>query len=93
MPASVEVCSNMSQHLRLSEVSRLFRIEVDDDAADSEFPGWIPVADEGSHLMLVRGIRYSFHCFSDFNRSELKKSFWVSNDSSQFSKSISLRPV
>jgi hypothetical protein len=41
-------------HLRLTEISSLFRIEVEEDGGDLAFPGWIPVADESSHLTLAR---------------------------------------
>jgi hypothetical protein len=45
------------EHLDLTKISSLFRIEVEEDGADLSFPGWIPVADEGSHLALVRDLR------------------------------------
>jgi hypothetical protein len=42
------------EHLGFTEVSRLFRIEVEDDDLDLLFPGWIRVAGDGSHLTLGR---------------------------------------
>jgi hypothetical protein len=44
------------KHLGFSEITRQFRIEVDDDVSDLSFPGWISVADESSHLTLIRAI-------------------------------------
>jgi hypothetical protein len=42
------------EHLGVTEILPLLRIEVEEDASDLEFPGWIPVADEGAHLTLAR---------------------------------------
>jgi hypothetical protein len=42
------------EHLGFTEISQLFRIEVEDDCTDLTFPGWVPVADEVSHLTLAR---------------------------------------
>jgi hypothetical protein len=42
------------ERLGLIVILSLFRIEVEDDPADLEFPGWIPVADASSHLTLAR---------------------------------------
>jgi hypothetical protein len=42
------------EHLGVSEISRLFRVEAEDDDFDLSFPGWISAADEGSHLTLTR---------------------------------------
>jgi hypothetical protein len=40
------------EHLGVTEITRLFRIEVDEDGSDLSFPGWISVADGSSHLTL-----------------------------------------
>jgi hypothetical protein len=42
------------EHLGFTEISSLFRIEAEDDVTDLSFPGWISVANEGSHLTLAR---------------------------------------
>jgi hypothetical protein len=42
------------EHLGITEISSLFRIEVEQDGTDLVFPGWIPVADKNSHLTLGR---------------------------------------
>jgi hypothetical protein len=42
------------EYLGITEISSLFRIEVDeDDDADLSFPGWIHVSDSSSHLTLT----------------------------------------
>jgi hypothetical protein len=41
------------EYLGFTEISHRFRIEVEDDGWDLSFPGWISVADEGSHLTLA----------------------------------------
>jgi hypothetical protein len=41
------------EHLGFSDIWGLFRIEVEEDVSDLSFPGWIPVANEGSHLTLA----------------------------------------
>jgi hypothetical protein len=38
----------------VTEISSLFRIELEDDVSDLSFPGWVHVADEGPHLTLAR---------------------------------------
>jgi hypothetical protein len=43
------------EHHGIPGISRIFRIEVGEDATDLVFPGWIPVADDNSHLTLSRG--------------------------------------
>jgi hypothetical protein len=43
------------EHLGVTEIWGLFRIEVDDDVSDLSFPRWISATDESSHLTLVRG--------------------------------------
>jgi hypothetical protein len=40
-------------NLGFTDISNLFRIEVDEDGSDLEFPGWVPVADGNSHLVLA----------------------------------------
>jgi hypothetical protein len=45
------------EHLGVTEISSLFRIEVEEDGSILAFSGWIPVADESSHLTFAR-------CFS-----------------------------
>jgi hypothetical protein len=42
------------ERLGVAEISGLFRIELEDDVSALSFPGWVPVADESSHLTLVR---------------------------------------
>jgi hypothetical protein len=42
------------EHHGFTEVSCLFRIEVEDDGSNLSFPGWIRAAAEGSHLTLAR---------------------------------------
>jgi hypothetical protein len=42
------------EHFGFTEISSLFRIEVEDDVSDFSFPGWIPVGDESSPLTLAR---------------------------------------
>jgi hypothetical protein len=44
------------EHLGFAEISRLFRIEVDNDGSDLLFPGWIRVDSDSSHLTLGRNI-------------------------------------
>jgi hypothetical protein len=41
------------EDLGFTEISGLFRIEVEDDRSGLLFPGWIPVADASSHLTLA----------------------------------------
>jgi hypothetical protein len=45
------------EYLGVTEISGLLRIEVEEDVFNLEFPGWIPVADEGIHLTLARASR------------------------------------
>jgi hypothetical protein len=42
------------EDLGVTESLCLIRIEVEEDGADLEFPGWVPATDESSHLTLVR---------------------------------------
>jgi hypothetical protein len=42
------------EHLGFSEISGLFRIEVDNTVSDFSFPGWAPVADASSHFTFGR---------------------------------------
>jgi hypothetical protein len=42
------------ENLGITEISSLFRIEVEEDGSDLSFPGWISVDDESSHLTLAR---------------------------------------
>jgi hypothetical protein len=41
------------EHLGITEISSVFRIEIDEDGSDLAFPGWIAVSDAGSHLTIL----------------------------------------
>jgi hypothetical protein len=41
------------EYLGVTEIWGLFRIEVEDNGSDLKFSGWVPVADENSHLVLA----------------------------------------
>jgi hypothetical protein len=44
------------EHLGVTEITSLFRIEVQDDRDDLSFPGWVSIADECPHLTLARDV-------------------------------------
>jgi hypothetical protein len=44
------------EHLGFTEITSLFRIKIEEDDSTLSFPGWIHVADDGSHLILARDV-------------------------------------
>jgi hypothetical protein len=42
------------EYLGITEISSLFRVEIDEDASVLAFPGWIPSSGERFHLTLAR---------------------------------------
>jgi hypothetical protein len=42
------------EHLGVTEISGLFRIEMEEDVPDLSFPGWVYVTGESSQLTLTR---------------------------------------
>jgi hypothetical protein len=42
------------ERLSFTEIWGPFRLEVEQNGPDLSFPGWIPVADESSHVTLAR---------------------------------------